>query len=115
MNGPSTYRDDLSYERVIIRVSYSLGQHTGDWAMDIGRQLSEMPNGFGSLTISDRALDDAVFAINELRDTRQMDRLRELRQMRELIISNHFAECARRLIYDIEKGEGWDVWLDRVR
>lgn len=96
---------------MIIRVDYSAdGVGHGDWSCeiqdDIGRPIGRIP---------ERALDDAVFFLNEFRDMRPMRDLQDTRELRAQRIRDHFLVCAEKLIQEIEAGEGWNEWQGRIK
>lgn len=98
----------------IISVEFHMdGGFGGRWNADLGHPnfatASRMPP-----VLPERALDDAVLSANEFRDMQPLMRLREHRDRRNRIIEDHFRMCARRLIEDIEKTEGWAEWMPRL-
>jgi hypothetical protein len=88
---------------MIISVQFQAGEFRGDW----NTELRDPRHGRPIQTLSGRALHDATFAQNELRDLRAMSDLKEFAAIRAQMIEHHFLECARKLIADIEKAEGW--------
>lgn len=88
---------------------YMSGGYAGAW----NTQMLDPETG-KPMTISERALDDAVAAANILKDTRDIRRMRDFREKRRFMISDHFAQCADKLIEQIEAKEGWDKWLEKL-
>ncbi|MBV7408752.1 hypothetical protein [Maritimibacter sp. DP1N21-5] len=64
--------------------------------------------------ISGRALDDAVFYANEMRDLTLYHQLTKQRAVRAQLVHALMAKVERQIIEDIERGEGWDEWKERI-
>jgi len=90
--------------RLIVRVEFSAdGVGRSDWNCDVQDPLTLKP----MQKLPARAVDDALFAQNEMRDTRPMEELRRYSARRAEAIEHHFRVCARKLIAEIERQEGW--------
>jgi len=94
----------------VVCVEYSMdGGFHGRWNVNLGacrdRWFDQLP---------ERALDDAVFSANELKDFRQIERLMSMRDERRHLIQEHFRICADKLIAQIEDREGWEEWMPRL-
>ena len=94
----------------VVKVQFQAGDKRGDWNCE----LRDPRNGRPMTTIPARALDDAVFYANHRHDLRPFIDLRQFRKDRSDAIEHHFSVCARKLIDQIESGEGWDEWLNRI-
>ena len=101
-----------------IRRSYDLGPSSVVNAVVTRPQNFErrarIETTLGSPANVEIALDRAVFAANELSDLRLLHDLQDARRERAQKISETFAEMARALIDEVEKEEGWEMWLQRL-
>lgn len=93
----------MSDRGLIVSVQFQAGEARGDWNTELRDARSDRPLA----VLPERALDDATFAQNELRDMRPMEELRRLAATRAEMIERHFMVCARKLINEIERAEGW--------
>jgi len=96
---------------MIISVQFQAEGAKGDWNVELLDPRSDKPVG----KLPERALDDAVFQANEMKNAHPLYELRDYRAMRAQMIERHFLQCARKLIDQIEDGEGWDEWLSRLK
>ena len=93
----------MSDRGMVLSVQFQTGEFRGDWNTELRDPRNDRP----IQPLPARALDDATFAQNELRDLRPMSDLKAFAAIRAEMIERHFLVCARKLIADIEKAEGW--------
>lgn len=88
---------------MVVSVRFDAEGISGDWNCELRDPRTDKPFG----VLPERAVDDATFAMNELRDFRPMTDLRELAAVRGQMIERHFLATAQKLIAEIERREGW--------
>lgn len=87
-------------EGPIIRVEFSMtGGFSDRWNVNLGF--------FGARVIPADHISDAMFEAKEMFNSGPLNRLLSERAHRDQLIERHFAACAKRLIEQIEKKEGW--------